>query len=334
MRLNGVAGLRQEFHLFGVGGEHRRFVTEVTVAPEAFFETGIDDGKLLEPVEARGEFAGLRRGQIGFGQFQLREHFINFLEAFAFCGNDALDVFLRGFEEFCVVGQMMAVGVFEQGFPAFNAAGKFGGGVTAQAERREDMIHGVFGKLEGLDDMRRGLCAVNGCRPIQPDFVHARIHLPGKFAPGIKVDAVQNIIEQGIIGLSGAAGKDADAAVMPDQLQAFLHRPIRVCHRGGGKIETPGGLAGDLILGDFRVRLFVAKERGKRRVRLAVRIIDLGLERDVRRQFPDDPSPKIRSLAAKTAIAGRVNPLVAQPMRHARRPGAHDPLFSSGSSVS
>ena len=141
------------------------------------------------------------------------------------------------------------------------------------------------------------------------------------------VDGIEIVRERPVAVSLVRTGVKHHAALGRDEFRHAAHLPRRLVDDGRGKILEPNRLSGDLPLGDLAARRD-GKQRRKRRRGLAVRIVDLRLESDTRSCGLHCLAPYGKRLATFAAIAGRMHPLVAEPMRSAARPSADDQLLA------
>ena len=92
-----------------------------------------------------------------------------------------------------------------------------------------------------------------------------------------------------------AASKDIHSALAANQLMRLTHGPGVVVNGGCRKVEAADGLTGNLILGDLSVRLRLAQYRAERWIRLAIRVVDFGLNDDFSWQILDHSTPQIQA---------------------------------------
>ena len=99
--------------------------------------------------------------------------------------------------------------------------------------------------------------------------------------------------------------------------------PRRLRDDRRGEVLPADSLPGDLPFGDVAARRDL-QERGERRIRLAVGVVDLRLEEDASPRSAHRLTPHGKRLAARPAVARRMDPLVSKPVGRAARPGADD----------
>ena len=122
-------------------------------------------------------------------------------------------------------------------------------------------------------------------------------------------------------------GIEHHATLWRYDLRDAAHLLRRLVHDGRGQVLESNRLTRDLPFGDFAAGRD-GKQRGERRIGLAVGVVDLRLEADAPSRSLHRLAPDGQRLAALAAVSRRMDPLRSQPVRGPARPRAHDQFLA------